>query len=132
MDIQRTKEGTYCWLPAQQPSSSKQADVFEAFSPAMAGESHGRAARGGIFGDAVQVVDGVLSGGKMGGAWRSNGPPLARHQHFSFGAQNPFGAQGEKAERGAERRQLSFCYIYFSMERCETDSFLSPQCRWAT
>ena len=73
MDIQRTKEST----AGCQRSSSKQADVFEAFSPAMAGESHGRAARGGIFGDAVQVVDGVLSGGQMGGAWRSNGPPSA-------------------------------------------------------
>ena len=51
--------------------------MFEAFSPAMAGESHGRAARGGIVGDAVQVVDGALSVGRMGGAWRGNGLAMA-------------------------------------------------------
>ena len=38
------------------------------------------------------------------GKWAARGEAMARHQHFSFGAQNPFGAQGEKAERGAERR----------------------------
>jgi hypothetical protein len=39
----------------------------------MAGDSHDRAARVGIFGGAVQVVGGVLSGWQMGGVWRSNG-----------------------------------------------------------
>ena len=41
--------------------------MFKAFLHAMAGESHDRAARVGIFGGAVQVVDGVLSVGQMGG-----------------------------------------------------------------
>jgi len=77
MDVQRTKESS----DGCQRSSSSQVDVFKAFPPAMAGESHGRAARGGIFGDAVQVVDGVLSGGQMGGVWRSNG---ARHGIFPY------------------------------------------------
>ena len=69
IDLQRTKESS----DGCQRSSSSQVDVFKAFSPAMAGESHGRAARGEIFGDAVQAVDGMLSSGRMGGAWRSNG-----------------------------------------------------------
>ena len=63
MDVQRTKESS----DACQRSSSSQVDVFQAFLHAMAGESHGRAARGGIFSDAVQVVDGVLSVGQLGG-----------------------------------------------------------------
>jgi hypothetical protein len=63
MDVQRTKESS----DACQRSSSSQVDVFKAFLHAMAGESHDRAARVGIFGGAVQVVDGVLSGGQTGG-----------------------------------------------------------------
>ena len=51
--------------------------MFKAFPPAMAGEHHDRAARVGIFGDAVQVVDGVLSGGQMGGVWRRNDLAMA-------------------------------------------------------
>jgi hypothetical protein len=63
MDVQRTKESS----DACQRCSSSQLDVFKAFLHAMAGESHDRAARVGIFGGAVQVVDGVLSGGQTGG-----------------------------------------------------------------
>ena len=64
MDLQRTKESSD---GCQRSSSSSQVDVFKAFSPAMAGERHDGAARVGIFGGAVQVVDGVLSVGQMGG-----------------------------------------------------------------
>ena len=63
MDVQRTKESS----DACQRSSSSQVDVFKAFLHAMAGESHDRAARVGTFGGAVQVVDGVFSGGQTGG-----------------------------------------------------------------
>ena len=63
MDVQRTKESS----DACQRCSSSQLDVLKAFLHAMAGESHDRAARVGIFGGAVQVVDGVLSGGQTGG-----------------------------------------------------------------
>ena len=63
MDLRRTKESS----DGCQRSCSSQVDVFKAFPPAMAVESHGRAARGGIFSDAVQVVDGVLSSGRVGG-----------------------------------------------------------------
>ena len=63
MDLQRTKESS----GGCQRSSSSQVGVFKAFLHAMAGESHDRAARVGIFGGAVQVVDGVLSVGQMGG-----------------------------------------------------------------
>ena len=62
-DVQRTKESS----DACQRCSSSQVDVFKAFLHATAGESHDRAARVGIFGGAVQVVDGVLSGGQTGG-----------------------------------------------------------------
>ena len=48
-------------------AAEQQVDMFKAFLHAMAGESHDRAARVGIFGGAVQVVDGVLSVGQMGG-----------------------------------------------------------------
>jgi hypothetical protein len=61
--VQRTKESS----DACQRSSSSQVDVFKAFLHAMAGESHDRAARVGTFGGAVQVVDGVFSGGQTGG-----------------------------------------------------------------
>ena len=64
MDVQPTKESS----DGCQRSSSSQVDVFKAFLHAMAGESHDRAARVGIFGGAVQVVDGVLSVGQMGGS----------------------------------------------------------------
>ena len=73
MDVQRTKESS----DACQRCSSSQLDVFKAFLHAMAGESHDRAARVGIFGGAVQVVDGVLSGGQTGGVWGSNGLAMA-------------------------------------------------------
>ena len=63
MDLQRTKESS----DGCQRSSSSQVDAFKAFSPAMAGERHDGAAHVGIFGGAVQVVDGVLSVGQMGG-----------------------------------------------------------------
>ena len=52
MDLQRMKES----CDGCQCSSSSQADMFKAFLHAMAGESHDRAARVGIFGGAVQVV----------------------------------------------------------------------------
>ena len=85
MDVQRTKESS----DACQRSSSSQVDVFKAFLHAMAGESHDRAARVGIFGGAVQVVDGVLSGGQTGGvlacgeAWSRKGgrARVARQPH---------------------------------------------------
>ena len=73
MDVQPTKESS----DGCQRSSSSQVDVFKAFLHAMAGESHDRAARVGIFGGAVQVVDGVLSVGQMGGVWRRIGLAMA-------------------------------------------------------
>jgi hypothetical protein len=71
MDLQRTKESS----DGCQRSSSSQVDAFKAFSPAMAGERHDGAAHVGIFGGAVQVVDGVLSVGQMGGGRCGETPP---------------------------------------------------------
>ena len=59
-------------------AAEQQVDMFKAFLHAMAGESHDRAARVGIFGGAVQVVDGVLSVGQMGGAVFAVGAAVMR------------------------------------------------------
>ena len=73
MDMQRTKESS----DGCQRRSSSQVDVFKAFLHAMAGERHDGAARVGIFGGAVQVVDGVLSSGRVGGVGGRNGLAMA-------------------------------------------------------
>ena len=101
MDVQRTKESS----DACQRSSSSQVDVFKAFLHAMAGESHDRAARVGIFGGAVQVVDGVLSGGQTGGvlacgeAWSRK--KETRPRLWLVHAARP--ASQRRGERGEER-----------------------------
>ena len=80
MDVQRTKESS----DACQRSSSSQVDVFKAFLHAMAGESHDRAARVGTFGGAVQVVDGVFSGGQTGGVLACGGRALERTERRPY------------------------------------------------
>jgi hypothetical protein len=101
MDVQRTKESS----DACQRSSSSQVDVFKAFLHAMAGESHDRAARVGTFGGAVQVVDGVFSGGQTGGvlacgeAWSRK--KETRLRLWLVHAARP--ASHRRGERGEER-----------------------------
>ena len=101
MDVQRTKESS----DACQRCSSSQLDVLKAFLHAMAGESHDRAARVGIFGGAVQVVDGVLSGGQTGGvlacgeAWSRK--KETRPRLWLVHAARP--ASHRRGERGEER-----------------------------
>ena len=95
MDVQRTKESS----DACQRSSSSQVDMFEAFPPAMAGESHGRAARGGIFGDAVQVVDGVLSSGRVGGVGGRNDHAMAFSTIASKGLRRECSATAQSLRR---------------------------------
>ena len=95
LDVQRTKESS----DACQRSSSSRVGVFKAFPPAMAGERHDRAARGGIFGGAVQVVDGVLSGGQMGGVWRRNDLAMTKW------------LRGAERLRGAELLRLDLCLL---------------------
>ena len=107
MDVQRTKESS----DACQRSSSSQVDVFKAFLHAMAGESHDRAARVGTFGGAVQVVDGVFSGGQTGGvlacgeAWSRK--KETRLRLWLVHAARP--ASHRRGERGEER----WCVIPF-------------------
>ena len=101
MDVQRTKESS----DACQRCSSSQLDVLKPFLHAMAGESHDRAARVGIFGGAVQVVDGVLSGGQTGGvlacgeAWSRKKETRPRLRLWLVHARRAT----ERGERGEER-----------------------------
>ena len=68
----------------------------------MAGERHDGAALVGTFGGAMQVVDGVLSGGQMGGVWQSNGLAMAFfHRVFEGGASG--GSVLEGGARGVTR-----------------------------
>ena len=111
MDVQRTKESS----DACQRSSSSQVDVFKAFLHAMAGESHDRAARVGTFGGAVQVVDGVFSGGQTGGvlacgeAWSRKKETRLRLWLVHAHARRARGEESEERRGGASLIPFNMC-----------------------
>ena len=130
MDVQRTKESS----DACQRSSSSQVDVFKAFLHAMAGESHDRAARVGTFGGAVQVVDGVFSGGQTGGvlacgeAWSRKKETRLRlwlvHAHARRRAR---GEESEERRGGASLIPFNMCSrSSFSRRHVSVSDLTSP------
>jgi hypothetical protein len=89
--------------------------MFKEFPPAMAGERYDGAARVGIFGGAMQVVDGVLSGGQMGGVWRRNGLAMA----FSLRrAENPFVAQRAEERQASGSKESLFYRASVAHKEC--------------
>jgi hypothetical protein len=120
MDVQRTKESS----DACQRCSSSQLDVLKAFLHAMAGESHDRAARVGIFGGAVQVVDGVLSGGQTGGvlacgeAWSRKKETRPRLDWCT-----PHATERAEQEQSEEREEGEVVRSIIPIHMCSRSSF---------
>ena len=95
-------------------AAEQQVDMFKAFLHAMAGESHDRAARVGIFGGAVQVVDGVLSGGQTGSVWGKQWP---RNAAFS-----PLRARDFVASAVPQRRVFAASAAVFAASATQVKS----------